>query len=278
MIQSLPRLDLRVSGAFWMTVTVLVAVGANHVAEALTWHLDDMHVYRDAAQRLVEGEPLYDGGATPFKTYRYAPWYAFAWVPLSRLPAIEIIWSIAMLAASAACVWPVLRRDRLHLALFLMFAPLLFAISASGNVQPLMVAALIHGLPTKWGWVAVGLAASLKIAPLAFVAVFIAERRWWSVVGACLLTGALWAPLLLFTVDPATWDAAGIAATFPAPLWLASALTTAAVALYLALKRSHATLLAASLAAILALPRLFAYEITILLPALNHGSDADHSD
>ena len=269
---TIPPLNLRKTWPFWVSFAVLAAIGANNVVESVTdWHLHDMYVYRDAALR----SDLYGGDVTPLNAYRYAPWFAYAWKPLAILPGIEVVWSAAMLAASWFCIRPLLGWDRIRVCLLLLFAPMLFAISAGGNVQPLMVAGLMYGLPSRWAWAAIGLAASLKIAPLAFVAVLLAERRWKQAIAAVLLAGALWAPILAFSVDPVTWDS-GVARTLPAPLWLAVAGVSAGFALYLAWRRSPMTHLAAGAAAILALPRLFMYELAILLPASRQG-DADES-
>ncbi|MGH2385582.1 MAG: hypothetical protein ACRDGB_11120, partial [Candidatus Limnocylindria bacterium] len=47
------------------------------------WTLEDMDAYWDAAVRLRAGEPLYReyADATAANVYRYAPWFAFAWIP-----------------------------------------------------------------------------------------------------------------------------------------------------------------------------------------------------
>lgn len=267
---SLPPLHLRRTWRFWVVVAVLVGIGVNHVVEAVVdWHLHDMHVYRDAARRLLAGEPLYGGDVTALNAYRYAPWFAYAWIPLASLPdaLVNVGWSVLLLAASVACLLPVLGRSHERVALALMFGPILFAISAGGNVQPVLVASLMYGLSTRWGWLAVGLAASLKVVPLAFVAVFVSQRRWGQAVGACLLAAALWAPITLFTVDAITLDP-GPARLLPTPIWLVVALAAAGGTLWLAHRRSQFTTLAAATSAILALPRLFVYEITLLMPAI----------
>ena len=43
--------------------------------------------------------------------YRYAPWFALAWVPFTYLPreAVLLVWQILMLAAGLTLLWPLLR-------------------------------------------------------------------------------------------------------------------------------------------------------------------------
>lgn len=257
----------RIYWPFALAMTLMIGLGVNHVVEAIAdWHLHDMHVYRDAALRLREGGPLYGGDVTPLNAYRYAPWFAYAWVPLTYLPeqVVKIGWSVLLLAGTYLCVRPLLRLDMPHVATFVFFAPILFAISSGGNIQPVMIAAL-YGLSRKWGWVAVGLAGSLKVVPLAYCAVFIAQRRWWSVVGAVTLTLVLWAPVLWMPVDPVTLDA-GRASVLGWP-WLGT--LAAGAALYLAARSSEWTGLASGVAGLLALPRFFVYELALLLVSVN---------
>src|SRR6187401_1183743 len=48
----------------------------------------DWHAYYGAAERLREGAPLYPPVPDPSgeSVYRYAPWFAVLWVPLTLLP------------------------------------------------------------------------------------------------------------------------------------------------------------------------------------------------
>jgi hypothetical protein len=273
---SLPPLHLRRTWPFWLVVALVVAVGTNNVVQALTdWHLRDMEVYREAARRILAGEPLYGGDVTTLNAYRYAPWFAYAWIPLALLPdaAVSAGWSIVLLAVSAASIWRIMGVSRERLVLVLLFGPMLFGISAIGNTQPLIVGALLFALPTRWAWVAIGATASLKVVPLAFVAVLIGERRWGQAVAACILAAALWAPILLFPVEPITWDP-GPLRTFPVPAWLAIAGVSAVVALWLATRGSAYTSVAAAAAAVLGLPRLFVYEVLLMMPAVPPTAEA----
>ena len=264
-----PRLDLRANWAFFLVVTLLAAIGAVYIGEAITgWTLLDMSAYRDAALRIRAGEILYGGDVHQNSAYRYAPWFAHAWVPLTYLPdaVVRVGWSVLLLVGAAISVVPLLRGTKASALSLVLFAPLMFGAASGGNVQPLMIGALVWGLTTRWGWLAVGFAASLKLIPLAFCAVFIAERRWWQVAGAVTLTAVLWAPVIWMPVEPITFDT-GLARLLPTPFWAVVPLFGATVALGFAARRSRHTSLAAAVAAILALPRLFVYEIAILLPA-----------
>lgn len=246
------------------------AIGAVYVQEALVnWNLLDMSAYQAAASRILAGEVLYGGDVHLNSAYRYAPWFAYAWVPLTYLSesAVRIGWSMLLLLGAAGSVLPLLQRTKSSVLLLVLFAPLMFGTASGGNVQPLMIGALVWGLSTRWGWLAVGLAASLKLIPLAFCAVFIAERRWWQVAGALLLSALLWMPVIWMPVESVTFQT-GIATMLPAPLWVVVPAIGAAIALSFAARRSRFTALASAVAAVLALPRMFVYEIAILLPAI----------
>jgi hypothetical protein len=273
MTRLLPRLNLRTNWAFLLALTLMTAIGAVYVGEAITgWDLLDMSAYQAAAMRIRDGDVLYGGNVHLNSAYRYAPWFAYAWVPLTYLPeaVVRVGWSALLLIGAALSVRPLARATKARVLLFILFAPLMFGAASGGNVQPLMIGALVWGLSTRWGWLAVGFAASLKLIPLAFCAVFIAERRWWQAVGAVALTGLLWAPLLLMPVDPITFET-GLARMLPTPLWIMVPALGAVTALTFAARRSPHTPLAAAMAAVMALPRLFVYEIAILLPAVPQG-------
>ena len=233
------------------------------------WTLADMETYRDAALRLREGQPLYSDASVNF-AYRYAPWFAVAWVPLSYVPcwAIAVLWSLTLLAASAYSVRGLLTLEHESVVLLGLVVPTLWIASSMGNVQPLIVAALIAGLRTRWAWAAIAATASLKVAPLAFCAVLIAERRWRQTLAAAGATVLLWAPILLFEVDPLTFreDSSPVAEWS----WLPFALGASVYALWLAFRRSPWTELTSAATAVLAMPRFFVYDLTLLLVASRH--------
>lgn len=68
-----------------------------------------------------------------------------------------------MIACSCLAVWPVLRtRSQEGLVLALFTWPMMIYVSVSGNVHAALVAALVYGLRTRWGPIAIAFAASLR--------------------------------------------------------------------------------------------------------------------
>lgn len=205
MSKSVRRVTLSLRGTLRLLPVgiVMAACGlyavANLVLVTQTWEFDDVNAYLSAAQRMAAGEPLYVLTPDPSDTYFYAPWFAFLWIPFVTLPrlAVEVVWAAVLIAATVAAVLP-FRRTWSGVALGLLLGALLYRTAGWGNVQPLLVAALVHLLPTRAGPWMVGLAASLKPWPILAVAVY-AWRRQWSAVAISLgVAAVLWLPVLLF--------------------------------------------------------------------------------
>jgi hypothetical protein len=251
---------------FWtraIAIAVVSGVGLSQVILAIgDWRLDDWEIYRSAADRVLAGEPLYASGE-PLRVYRYSPWLAYAAIPFSGP-----VWSAVMLLGSAIALIPLMRLWRRAEAaiLLLLFAPILFYMSSSGNVQGPMLAVLIWSLPTRWAFVGIGLAASLKVTPIAYALVLIAERRWLQAMGAVGLALALWAPAVLMGTSAETLDP-GRSQLLPTGVWIAVAVVVVVAGLAMAARRSPLTWLAAGIAAVTTLPRFFFYDSTLLLPA-----------
>ncbi len=172
---------------------------ANAVLVTQVWEFDDIHAYTAAAQRLLDGGPLYISATDTSDLYLYAPWFAFAWVPLTWVPplALEVGWAVVLLVAMAACLWPYWR-SRAGFALVLLLGSLLYRTVGWGNVQPLLLAALIYLLPTSAGPWAAGIAASIKPWPI-LAAVVYAWRRDWRAVGITIgVAAVLWLPIFFF--------------------------------------------------------------------------------
>src|SRR5688500_15826301 len=72
------------------------------------WYFEDADAYSSAAHRLRSGEPLYIGGGAEPWTYRYAPWFAWMWVPLSYLPhgLVMAAWGVLLALSAAWLAWP----------------------------------------------------------------------------------------------------------------------------------------------------------------------------
>lgn len=264
-----------------MRIVALGIIGgvaiANVVWSIQTWPMGDVQIYWDAGQRILTGEALYPGDA-PYRSFRYAPWFAWMWAGFSVLPywLVAVAWQAALLAACVAVALPFLRRGAVGIALAGLFVPLLFAVSAGGNVQALLVLSLLYGIDRRSGPLWIAVAASLRATPILFVAVYAARREWGRFWLTLALTGLLVAPMLLY--DPATL-VSGVAGQEPGLLavspWLflgGVAISVGAVAV-LAWRRSPYTIIAAAAGAILASPKLFGYDTTAFLAVHPDGGE-----
>jgi len=239
------------------------------------WNPADAGAYYSAAQRLLAGLPLYPAtNPEAHEVYRYAPWFAVLWIPLTLFPedVVAHVWSLCMLAASAFAAWPVLRRGT---PASITLGALLFAFLAEtamfGNVHPLVVALLVWTIRYRTAPVWVGVATSLKLVPILFVLPWIGRREWWK-AGVALLTAALlFAPMLLFDLrNYVTSPGTGLLSLYavsPA-LWLGVAALTAAVAVVLSLQRSRWAWLAAALLMFLGPPRVTTSYLSFILVAV----------
>jgi hypothetical protein len=250
-----------------VAVAVLVGVAVSHLRWMIfDWNLHDMNVYWDAAMRLRHGQELY-AAVDPIDVYRYAPWFAYTWVPLTYLPKpiVDGGWSTILVVASGIAVWPLIReRTRSSLLVALLLAPLLFAISSVGNVQPLMMLALLYGIPRASGPVWIALSASLKVVPIVFVLIYVSRREWSKVAWSLVLTAGLGAPALLYHIPPEVLSP-GAAQTLPLAAFVVLAATALVVATIIAWRSQRWAPLAAATASVLLLPRLFLYEVSMLL-------------
>jgi hypothetical protein len=259
-----------------LAVVLLSVVCAIYLASTLrSPNLPDVDAYWGAALRLRAGEPLYQGDSAARisgDVYRYAPWFAWAWVPLTYLPryAVEWAWFGLNLLAAFYLVWP-LRRS---LAL-LLIGPAALEAALTGNVQALMVALLLFGVERRSGPIWIALAASLKITPLALALVYAGRHEWRRFALAVGLTALLWAPLLWSGLDqyPVAGHAIGHARY---PILFFGLIAVGAVASLL-LARTRYAWLASSALAVIATPRLFPYQLTLLAVAVvgaryNQGS------
>lgn len=255
-----------------LVVAVAVAYGIGNVIWSIsTWAPEDVDVYWDAALRLRNGEPLYPAtGVDPSHAYRYAPWFAAAWVPLTFLPrtAVDVAWSGLLLAASAVTLIATLRAPSpARVALAFLVGSFLVVGAKFGNVQPLMVAALALGAGRRSGPLWIGLAASLKATPLLYVLVYVGRRQWRRAAITCGVAAVLVGPMLLmgitdYPTEPA-WSHSLY--TVSLPLFLVVAGLAVGVAAWVAWRLPRFAWLAVSVAVILTLPRYFQYELTYLL-------------
>jgi hypothetical protein len=258
----------------WLAFVGLVLLLALMAFALFTYALNrefgsDVAAYWGAAERIRAGEPLYVAGvANASDLYRYAPWFAYAWVPLTFLPRdlVTVLWVGLMLAAAIASTLPLLRQGLAGAAAFALFAPLQVQGAVFGNVQPLLVLILLWGVERRSGplWIAIG--ASLKAVPLLLALVYAGRGEWGRAGLAVLLTAVLVAPALFFDLSgystqpgPGNMSLISVAAL----LFVAVAVLMACLA-YLA-ARSRSRWVAGARAMIAVLPRFLTYEISFLL-------------
>ena len=270
-----------VRAARLVTTALVVGLGLSQVILTIgDWHLRDMGAYWEAAMRLREGEPLYpplvDTEASD--VYRYAPWFAWAWVPLTHLPReiVNVLWSGVLLAASGLALVPLARARAWLLVAF--FAPILVGITAIGNVQPLIVAALVLGVERRTGPLWIAMTASLKAVPILFIATYLGRREWARAGLAVVLTAILVGPMLIYGLEhyPSGAGEAAMLLTWPFAYALVVGLGIVAS---LRLARSRFAWLGSSTAVCLAAPRFFVYDITFLMAAIPSTQTRDvHMD
>jgi alpha-1,2-mannosyltransferase len=238
----------------------------------------DFAAYWNAAVRLRQGAPLYPALADPGagEVYRYAPWFAIAWVPFTLLPrdAVLVVWQVMLLVTGVALLWPLLRpRTLAGVLTAALMVPLVIDLAWVGNVEALMVLAMAVLISRPVGGpLAIGLAASLKITPIAFVAYYVARRAWGKALLTVAVAAVLWLPAIpLGVADYPTQPLSTIALWGANPLAGAVvALLSVGVTLWLALRRSRWTTLAAAVTTLAASPRLYLTNLPQLLVSVWH--------
>jgi len=270
------RSPIKLLGGWGWTLLTALVVGfsiALMIRSFQRWSLEDLDAYWNAALRLRSGAPLYSTAHGPdaADVYRYSPWFAVAWVPLTYLPRIVvgIGWGLVLVIASLLAVAPVMQRRRLSSTLAgILFGSMLLWTASRGNVQPLLVLALIRGIPSRSGPLWVALAASLKAVPVLYLLPDAFAGRWRRVTIGVALTAVLIVPmpLLGWRLDAA---AAGASDSLYSHFGTAvGAIATVAAFIgavaVMRVRPQHAWR-AASVAAVFALPRLLFYDLTFLL-------------
>ena len=224
----------------------------------------DADAYWLAAMRIRDGAALYlpaGSYSSEIEIYRYAPWFAYAWVPLTWLPqeVAYTIWRGLLVGGAVATVLPVLRRPSpAGIVLAILTFGLLISNVPAANVTALIVGGLSLALPTRAGPVVLGLAGSLKVFPLLLVAGYIAERRWRDAIVALGVASVLWANMLLFDVStyPTTFGGVSLFGV-SAAIWPMVAGAMVALLAWLAWRRSRWTWLAAAAAIPVVVPRVW---------------------
>jgi hypothetical protein len=259
-----------------VALAVIISISIANVVWAFQdWHLHDMNVYWTAGEMWRNtGNPY---TLTPLtndnSVYRYAPWFAALWVPLTELPrlAVNIGWSAVLVITSFTAVWPVLRSGgRAAIPFAVLMFGIFFGMAAGGNVHGLMIAWLVFGVERRSGPIWIALAASLKAVPILYVLVYAGRGEWRKVIETLVLTAVLVAPMLLFD-RPALASEFGLsnslAQIHPALLWGSAGLAVG-VAAFVVFRRRRYAWLGAGAAAYFCLPRVFLYDVTFILPGI----------
>ena len=240
----------------------------------LAWNPADARAYYLAAERLRDGEALYPPmHPDAHEVFRYAPWFAVAFLPLTLLP-IEVathLWSLLMLGCAVLAVVPVVRLGgRAAIALAALLGALLAETAMFGNAHPLVVAMLSWTIarPSAPWWV--GIATSIKLAPIGFVLPWLGLRRTRDAAVALVVATLLFAPILAFDLSNyVTSPGTGLVSPYAdSPLlWLLGATAGIISVVWLSVRASPYAYVAAGAAMFLVPPRVSTAYIAFLLPA-----------
>lgn len=273
-----PRRRLALPARLARTVAMAICVawlGYVLASWIVVWNPADAGAYYDAAVRLAGGADLYAPmHPDAHEVYRYAPWFAAAWIPLTWLPRDVALhaWSVAMLACSAAAVWPLIRLGtHASVALGVLLGAFLAETSMFGNAHPAVVALLVVAVARPALPVAVGVAASIKLVPLLFAAVWMA-RGAVGPAGVAVATAALlWAQALAFDLsDYELTPGTGLLSFYAASpvLWAVLAAASTLVAAWTVIRGSRWAWVAIALVMFLAPPRVALSYLAFLAPAV----------
>lgn len=279
----LPYISTPIRVSQGLAVAICVGFGvALVVANLPSWGLEDSNAYWNAALRLREGADLYPPLADPNApdVYRYAPWFAWLWVPLTFLPkgAVMACWSVTLVGSAVAAIFPLVRvRSVASVCVAALLGGLMIRTASTGNVHAMLIAILVIGLPRRSGPLWIGIAASLKLAPIAYAFVYLGRREWRQAATALLVAGVLTAPALLYDLSHYPSDTGSsfslLALAGPVP-WALVAIGAAGVAILAA--RGPFRWAAASVSVLATIPRLELYDLTYLLAGLGGRADQRH--
>ncbi len=264
-------------------IVIALLFGAMLIRVALIatdWNFGDINAYWLAAERLKHGEPLYLGSLNPdsYQVFRYAPWFAWLWMPLTFLPRslVEVGWAAVLGIASLWILAGLVRlRSAAAVGLALILTPWLLSLVQVGNIQPLVVAVLAYGMSRRSGPIWLGASVALKVVPGLFTLVYVARRQWRRVILAVASSGLFAAPFLLYDLSGYQTDPGRSASLYyyVSPFaWVVGAVLSGLVALVLAWRRSPYIWVAAAVAVMLAGPRTHVTYATYLVVGLLGGT------
>lgn len=272
---------------FYLIAICAVVIGFQSVRWILlsSWEFGgDMEAYWQAAMRLRAGAPLYPAltDLDAHNVYRYAPWFAAAWIPLTFIPkaAIATAWVGLMFICALVALYPLAKHGTPGRIFLALIAPLMIQSAWFGQVQPLLVMSLILGIGRNSGPVWIGIAASLKASPILFVLVYVARREWKKVIASILVAAILGAPTFFFDLSDYPFNA-GVSVS----LWsvepilgVAGAVLAIGLGIWIALSQPRWGHLAAGAATLFAAPRAYLDLISYLLPAVHDAIAAKRDD
>ena len=241
----------------------------------LAWNPADGGAYYDAATRLAHGLALYPVvNPEAHEVFRYAPWFAAAWIPLTALPrdvALHV-WSLAMLACSGAAVWPLVRRPTwARVALAALVGQTLAETAMFGNAHPLVIALLVWTVGRRSFPAWVGVATSIKLVPIALALVWAGRRQWAATVTAVATSALLFAPIFLFDLRNYVTDpGSGLLSLYSISpvLWAVVALAALGTTMWLAVHGSRYAWVTAALLMFLGPPRVVLSYLAFLVVAV----------
>lgn len=189
-LSSLSVLQRRILTAVFGLVSVAVVVA--FIYRAATYYMMDVEVFQDAGWAFRRGQDLYSEDFPTRSGFRfiYPPFAALLFYPLTWAgpTTLQIIWTIATIAAVWAMLWMVTKRLRADypeliatglLGIVLLLDPLranvLFG-QINVFLALLIVADVLGFLPKKLRGLGVGVAAGIKITPAAYALVFLMRR------------------------------------------------------------------------------------------------------
>lgn len=226
----------------------------------------DLPSFLYAAERVTDRD-LYGTVPDGLHRYFYSPWFAVMLIPLTWLPfsVAAVLWhTLLALALAYSLWWMVAEGGYAAAALVGAFG---FHAVWSGHPQPLMIALLVATLPTRWGPVGIGIAASLKIVPLILVVRYAGRGEWGSVAVSLAVAGVLWAPALLY--DLSLWGQvpASTLSLFSVSPLLWGVVAVGCLVIVYRLAPTRYGWLAASVAWMACMPRLLLYDVSALAVA-----------
>jgi alpha-1,2-mannosyltransferase len=179
-----------------------------------TWGYD-FEAYRQAAERLLAGQPLYDPTvdvAGGFAIYLYPPPFALAFVPFALLPSDIALWAWTVLLVAAfiggSLLLPVTPTTRwLVILLGGLMWPVLYSVKL-GQVGPLLYLAFAVG----WRWLdeplrlgaSIAAGALIKLQPALLFGWALVTRRWQAVAVGAGVVGVATA-VSLVVLPTGTW-------------------------------------------------------------------------